>query len=232
MRPYLKIRNTFSRDYEGNPVSGAVKVPVRNMDPEVKPYDVKNGVDLSQSATEYLTILVDEHDAINELIDGYEANTVPDNLVAQRLEAGGYARGKKLENHAVQVLIDNSIVSTQPDCTSENVYANIVRDIAIQAKKGIDKNRMYVAVSYETETLLLLDERFANSASRIGSELARNGVVGRVNGVNVITENLGENKAGQAVEYVVYGIDWAQAVDAWKNPLAVNDLKDGKHIRK
>ena len=29
MRPALKIRNTFSRDYEGEPVSGAVKVPVR-----------------------------------------------------------------------------------------------------------------------------------------------------------------------------------------------------------
>ena len=36
MRPMIKIRNTFSRDYEGNPVSGAVKVPVRNTDVAVK----------------------------------------------------------------------------------------------------------------------------------------------------------------------------------------------------
>lgn len=230
MRPLLKIRNTFSSDYEGEPVSGAVKVPVRNMDPEIKPYDVKNGVDLSQSATTYLTILVDEHDAINELIDGYEASAVPDNLVAQRLEAGAYARAKKLEDHAISALKNNSIVSTQADCTEANVYSNIVKDIAIQAKRGIDKNRMYVAVSYETETLLLTDEKFSNSASQIGAELTRNGVIGRINGVNVITEDLGENASGQAIEYIVYGVDWTQKVDSWKVGLAINDLKDGKHV--
>lgn len=230
MRPALKIRNTFSSDYEGEPTSGAVKVPVRNMDPEIKKYDVKNGVDLSQSATDYLTILVDEHDAINELIDGYEASAVPDNLVAQRLEAGAYARSKKLEDHAINALKNNCIISTQADCTEENVYKNIVKDIAMQAKRGIDKNRMYVAVSYETETLLLTDEKFSNSASQIGAELARNGVIGKINGVYVITEDLGENEAGQAVEYIIYGVDWTQKVDGWKVGLAVNDLKDGKHV--
>ena len=230
MRPLLKIRNTFSSDYEGEPVSGAVKVPVRNMDPEIKPYDVKNGVDLSQSATSYMTILVDNHDAINELIDGYEASAVPDNLVAQRLEAGAYARAKKLEANALTVLKANSVPSTQDDCTASNVYSNIVKDIAILAKKGVDKNRMYVAISYETETLLLTDEKFSNSASQIGAELARNGVVGRVNGVNVITEDLGENASGQAVEYIIYGVEWTQKVDGWKVGLAVNDLKDGKHV--
>ena len=51
MRPALKIRNTFSRDYEGNPVAGAVKVPVRNTDVAISNYDVKSGVALSQSAT-------------------------------------------------------------------------------------------------------------------------------------------------------------------------------------
>ena len=230
MRPALKIRNTFSRDYEGDPVSGAVKVPVRNMDPEVKDYDVKNGVDLGQSATSYITIPVDKQDAINELIDGYEAEAVPDNLVAQRLEAGAYSRSKKLETNAIAVLVNNSVPSTQDDSTETTIYENILRDVAILAKKGVDKNRMRIAISYETETLLLLDERFANSASQIGSELARTGVVGKVNGVNVLTEDLGENAQGQAIEYIIYGIDWTQAVDAWKKGLAVNNLSDGKHI--
>lgn len=230
MRPALKIRNTFSRDYEGNPVSGAVKVPVRNMDPEIKDYDVKNGVDLGQSATDYINVPVDKHDAINELIDGYEAQAVPDNLVAQRLEAGAYSRSKKLEANAIAALVNNSVPSTQPDSTATTIYENILRDIAILAKKGVDKNRMYVAIAYETETLLLLDERFANSASQIGSELARTGVVGRVNGVNVITEDLEENAQGQAIEYIIYGVDWAQAIDGWKIGLAINDIKDGKHV--
>ena len=185
------------------------------MDPEIKDYDVKNGVELGQSATDYITIPVDKHDAINELIDGYEAQAVPDNLVAQRLEAGAYSRSKKLEADAISALINNSVPSTQADSTATTIYENILRDIAILAKKGVDKNRMYVGISYESETLLLLDERFANSASQIGSELARTGVVGRVNGVNVLTEDLGENAQGQAIEYIIYGIDWAQAVDGW-----------------
>ena len=71
MRPLLRIRNTFSRDYEGNPTAGAVKVPVREKDVEVKDYDVKSGIALSQSATSYKNIAVDNHKAINELIDGY-----------------------------------------------------------------------------------------------------------------------------------------------------------------
>ena len=63
MRPQLRIRNTFSRDYEGNPVSGAVKVPVRNTDVKIVDYDIKSGVALSQSATNYKNIPVDNHKA-------------------------------------------------------------------------------------------------------------------------------------------------------------------------
>ena len=40
MRPSLKIRNTFARDYEGNPVAGAVKVPVRNTDVSISDYEI------------------------------------------------------------------------------------------------------------------------------------------------------------------------------------------------
>ena len=66
MRQALKIRNTFSRDYEGDPTVGAVKVPVRNMDPEIKDYDVKNDAELGQSTTDYINVPVDKHDVIIE----------------------------------------------------------------------------------------------------------------------------------------------------------------------
>lgn len=219
MRPALKIRNTFGRDYEGSPKAGAVKVPVRALDPEVRDYDVKNGIAPSQSATTYLTIPVDNNKGINELIDGYEAVAVPDNLIAQRLEAGAYATSKALEESAISAL-KGGTASEQDDCTEANVYSNILKDIAILAKKGVDKNRMYVAIAYETETLLLTDEKFSNTASQIGAELAREGVVGRINGVNVITEDLGEG-----VEYIVYGTDYAQAVDEFTSLPHIVDLE-------
>lgn len=227
MRPYFKIRNTFSRDYEGNPTAGAVKVPVRKMDVNVRDYDVKNGLSLEQSATNYLNIPINANKGINELIDGYEAAAVPDNLMAQRMESAAYSIAKTFEEDAIKALVTNSTVSTQADCTTDNVYSNIVKDIAILAKRGVDKNRMYVAVSFETETLLLQDKVYANTASQIGAELARNGIVNKINGVNVITQDLGVTEAGQAIEYIIYGVDWTQAIDEWKvNPVVV-DLTNG-----
>lgn len=229
MRPSLKIRNTFARDYEGSPVAGAVKVPVRNTDVTISNYDVKSGVALSQSATTYLNVPVDNHKAINELIDGYEAQAVPDNLVAQRLESGAYTIAKTLEADAIAQLLTGT-ASTQANCTADNVYSNIVKDIAILAKKGIPKERMYVAIDYATETLLLTDEKYSNTASQIGAELAREGVVGKINGVKVIVQDLGTDSSENPVEYIVYGTDWCQAIDEWEVAPAINDLKDGAHI--
>lgn len=236
MRPALKIRNTFSRDYEGSPVAGAVKVPVRNTDVALTNYDVASGVNLTQSATTYLNIPVNNHKAINELIDGYEASAVPDNLVAQRLESGAYVIARTLEADAIQTLLGGTD-STQSDCTDKNVYANIVKDIAKLAKKGVDKSRMYVAIDYATETLLLTDEKYSNTASQIGAELAREGVVGRINGVNVIVEDLGTKTVGEGanatekdIEYIIYGVDWCQAIDEWKVAPSVKNLSDGAHI--
>lgn len=228
MRPSLKIRNTFSRDYEGNPVSGAVQVPVRSLDVTIGDYDVKSGVELTQSATDFLNIPVNNHKAINELIDGYEASAVPDNLIAQRLESGAYVVASTLEADALAALKEGT-TSAMADCTTSNVYSNIVKDIAKLAKKGIAKERMYVAIDYATETLLLTDEKYSNTASQIGAELARNGVVGRINGVNVIVEDLGK-KSNKNVEYIIYGVDWCQAIDEWKVEPSIKDLADGSHI--
>lgn len=222
MRPSLKIRNTFSRDYEGTPTAGAVKVPVRNTDVTMRDYDIKNGIGLEQSTTSYLTVPIDKNKGLNELIDGYEAEAVPDNIVAQRLESAAYSSAKTLEDDAIAALITTNTASTQPDSTKENVYENIVKDIANVAKLGVDKNRMYVAISYDIESLLLTDEKYSNTASQIGAELAREGIVNKINGVKVITQDLGEN-----VEYIVYAIDWCQRIDEWKvNPVIV-DLTNG-----
>lgn len=229
MRPQLRIRNTFSRDYEGNPVSGAVKVPVRNTDVKIVDYDVKSGVALSQSATTYKNIPVDNHKAINELIDGYESQAVPDNLVAQRLESGAYVIASTLEADAIKALTTGTTDSTMADCTADNVYSNILADIAEIAKLGVDKSRIRVAISYATELLLLTDEKFSNTSSQIGAELAREGVVGRINGVNVLTQDLGQ-VASKDVEYIVYAVDWCQAIDEWMIEPTINDLKDGAHI--
>lgn len=222
MRPSLKIRNTFSSDFVGKPTAGAVNVPVRNTDVTIRDYDIKNGIALERSATDYKNIPITKNKGINELIDGYEAAAVPDNLMAQRLESASYSSAKTLEDDAINALLTTNTASTQPDCTKGNIYENIVKDIANIAKLGVDKNRMYVAISYDSESMLLTDEKYSNTASQIGAELAREGVVNKINGVKVITQDLGKD-----VEYIVYATEWCQKIDEWKINPRVVDLTDG-----
>ncbi len=230
MRPYLRVRSLFTRDYEGDPTAGAVKVPVRNTDVAVQDYDVVAGVNLTTSATSYLDIPINKNKALNELIDGYEAEAVPDNLVAQRMESGAYSIAKTMEGDAITVLTtagNFTASKTQgTDSTSATIYADILKDIAQLKKLGVDATRIKVIIDSETEVLLLTDDKFSNTASQIGAELARNGVVGRVNGCDTYTQDL----SAYNVQYMVIAPDWCKAIDEWKINPRVVDIKDDKHV--
>jgi hypothetical protein len=226
-RKQLVVRNEFMRDYEGNPVSGSVQVPVRNTDVTLANYDVVSGVSLTTSATTYLPILVDNHKAINELIDGYEAQAVPDNLIAQRLESGAYSIGLTLELNAIKELEDNGTQETSTTTlTTTNAYSSIVNSIKEIKKLGTNVDNMVVIVSPETEVLLLTDDKFANTSGTLGAELVREGVIGKISGVRVkMSANL-----TTGTEYIVFARDWAQAIDEWKVEPTVVNLADGAHI--
>lgn len=230
MRPDLLIRNTFTTDYEGDPASGAVKVPVRNTDVSVQNYDVVSGANLTTSATDYINIPIDNNKVINELIDGYEAEAVPDNLVAQRLESGAYSVASTLEADALGVLTtEGNYVASKTagtDSTASTIYADILKDISKIKRLGVKSNRIKVAIDSDTEVLLLTDEKFSNTASQIGAELARQGVVGRINGVDVITEDL----SSVGAQYIVYAPDWCKAIDEFTIAPRVVDIRDGAHV--
>jgi hypothetical protein len=230
MRPYLYIRGTFSRDYEGNPKAGAVKVPVRNADVQVQNYDVVSGANLTTSATSYLDIPINKNQVINELIDNYEAQAVPDNLIAQRLESGAYSIAKTMEADAIATLTTEGNYTASKtqgtDSTAATIYADIVKDIAQLKKLGVPASKIKVAIDNETEVLLLTDSKFSNTASQIGAELARNGVVGKINGVDVITEDL----SAKGAQYIVYGVDWCKAIDEFTIAPRVVDIMDGAHV--
>ena len=81
----------FNTNYEGNPKAGKVKIPVRDTEVTVKAYDKATGVDLEIGTTTYIDLDIDQDMAVNELIDGYDAEAVPDNLVADRLDSAGYS---------------------------------------------------------------------------------------------------------------------------------------------
>lgn len=226
-RKNLVVRSEFSRDYEGSPVAGAVKVPVRATDVALNNYDVVSGVSLTTSATTYLNIPVDNHKAINELIDGYEASAVPDNLIAQRLESGAYSIGTTLELNAINELVTHGTTEASTTALTESTaFKTIATSIKDVKKLGVDLMDVVVVVSPETELLLQTDDKFANTSGQLGAELVRNGVIGKIVGANVkMSANLPAN-----VEYIVFAKPWVQAIDEWKVEPSVNDLMDGAHI--
>lgn len=230
MRPYLRVRSLFTRDYEGDPKAGAVKVPVRNTDVSVQDYDVVSGVDLTTSATTYLDIPINKNKAINELIDGYEAEAVPDNLVAQRMESGAYSLARTMENDALAVLTNSSNYTASQTAgtksTANTIYADILKDVAQLKKLGVDPTRIKVIIDNEAEVLLLTDAKFSNTASQIGAELARNGVVGRINGCDTYTQDL----SAYGVQYMIIAPDWCKAIDEWKIEPRVVDIQDAKYV--
>ena len=184
IRQEFSIRNDFSRDYEGDPTVGAVKIPTRNGDIKLSDYDILNGIEMTQSATDYIDILIDKEKAFSELIDGYEADVVPDNIRAQRLESAGYIVGKALEESAINALVEGGTVSEDTTAlTKKDVYEKIAKEVNNMKKRGIKPAEMRIAVSADTELLLLTDDKFSNTASTVGADLVREGVIGKVAGV-------------------------------------------------
>lgn len=228
MRQEFSIRNDFSRDYEGNPVVGIVKVPTRNGDIQLSDYDILNGITMTQSATDYIDIPVNKEKAFSELIDGYEAETVPDNIRAQRIESAAYVVGKALEESAISALIEGGTVSEDTDALTETtVYKKIAKEVKNMKKRGIKVSEMRIAISADTELLLLTDEKFANTSGTLGAELVREGVIGKVAGVATKPCYL----LPEDVEFVIYAKRWCQAIDAWKAETAINPINDGKHVK-
>ena len=226
-RAEMNIYEDFSTDYEKDEVTGQINVPTRNGEVKVSDYDILNGIELTQSATDYLPLPIDKDYGVNELIDGYEAQAVPDNLVAQRIESAGYSIGMKKENMAIEALMTGTVSSDTAPLTIEDVYKKIVAEVKNMKKRNMKVNQMRIVVSADVEELLLTDEKFANSSSTIGAELLREGVIGKIAGVAVKTNYL----MGEDVEFVIYDKRFCQKYEVWKAEPSVEDIKDGKHIK-
>ena len=221
------VYDDFSTDYEIDGATGAINVPTRSGEVTISDYDILNGVELTQSATDYVVLPVDKNYAINELIDGYEAEAVPDDLRANRIAAAAGSMGAKKENLAIAELVGKGTKSGDTAAlTTEDVYAKLAKEISNMKKRGMKVDTMRVIIDADTELLLLTDNKFANSSANIGAELLREGVIGKINGVAVKPNyNLPEN-----VEAIIYDKRFAQKYEVWSVEPSINDLADGKHI--
>ena len=223
----VNVYEDFSTDYEIDGATGAIKVPTRSDQVTISDYDILNGVTLTQSATDYVDLPVDKNYAINELIDGYEAEAVPDNIRANRIEAAGYSLGLKKEGMAITALVANGTTSADTTAlTEQTAYKKIATEIKNMKARNMEVSQMRVVVDAETELLLLTDEKFANTSGQLGAELIREGVIGKINGVPVKPNYL----LPENVEFIVYDKRFTQKYEVWAVEPTINNLADGKHI--
>lgn len=223
----VNIYEDFSTDYEVDGATGAIKVPTRDATVTISDYDILNGVALTQSATDYVDLPVDKNYAINELIDGYEAEAVPDDIRANRIEAAGYSLGLKKENEAISALVEGGTTSSDTTAlTEEDAYKKIATEVSNMKKRNMDVSQMRIVVSADTELLLLTDEKFANTSGQLGAELIREGVIGKINGVPVKPNYL----LPEGVEAIIYDKRFTQKYEVWAVEPTINNLSDGKHI--
>lgn len=161
------------------------------------------------------------------VIDGYEAEAVPDNIRANRIEAAGYSLGLKKENMAITALVSNGTTSSDTTAlTEQTVYKKIATEVKNMKARNMDVSQMRIVVDAETELLLLTDEKFANTSGQLGAELIREGVIGKINGVPVKTNYQLPNN----VEFIIYDKRFIQKYEVWAVEPTINNLADRKHI--
>ena len=228
LRKTAVFMHLFNTRYEGTPTAGAVKIPVRDTEVAVGNYNKQTGGELGFGSTTYETLPINKDKYVNELVDGYDAKSVPDNLVADRLDSAGYSMGIELDSELIALLIAEGTTSEDTAAlTKSTIYDSIVDEVALLKEKGLKPEEMWLAVTNKAYALLLKSPEFIK-ATDLGDKVVQNGQVGRINGLDVYETN--NIPADSNVEYIIGNRVFCHFVDEWMVPVGVNDIKDGKHI--
>lgn len=229
----------FNTNHEGSPASGAVKIPVRDTEVEVKAYSKTEGAALSNGATTYITMLMSNDEAVNELIDGYDAAALPDDVIAERLASAGYTLGLSMDKKSVAALeqTEGVTVSTEKTpSTASNAYSRVAKARTALSRMGVPTNDRWLIASPEFMEAIMQDEKFIRQGE-LSQELVEAGVAGRIAGFNVFeSSNLmykdSEFVSGKktTTEFVAGHPNWCHRVQEWAVPVGVYPVNDGVHI--
>lgn len=194
-----KLRNTlvtkdnliFNNRYEGDPKAGKVKIPVRDTEVEVKDYDKASGIDASAGSTTYIDLNIDHDEAVNEIIDGFDAASVPDGIVAERLDSAGYSLGLSMDKasmDALQAPTDANISATKTAITASTAYKEALAAKRVLSRAGVPNEGRWMIASPEYLELLLQDPLFVKQGD-LAQELVQAGAVGKIAGFTVFESN-------------------------------------------
>lgn len=211
----------FNTRYEGSPKAGAVKIPVRDAEVEVQQYDKAAGISGTTGSTTYLQMDIDKDYAVNEIIDGFDAAAVPDNLVADRLDSAAYSMAQQLEKDATACLEGAATAFGDTTAlTNTTIYVQLVDLRTTMSKANVPNDgRRWLDCSPDTYGLLLKSPEFI-PASQLGDEVKVSGALGKILGFLVFEDNT----LAATTEFIAGHPDWCHRVKEWSVGIHVQDL--------
>lgn len=230
----------FNTNYEGSPTAGKVKIPVRDTEVTVKDYNKATGVDLETGTTTYIDLDIDQDKAVNELIDGYDSASVPDNLIADRLDSAGYSLALEMDKKSINTLESTSgvnVAATKTAATDQTAYKEVLAAKSYLGRKGVPQEGRWLIASPEFMSVLMLDDHFIRQGD-LSQEMKNAGAVGAVAGFAVFESNNMAYEDTEIVpskktttEFIAGHPNWCHRVQDWKVDVHSQDLSgSGKFI--
>lgn len=242
LRQMLVTRDNyiFNTNYEGNPKAGKVKIPVRDTEVETKDYDKANGIDPAAGTTTYMDLDIDQDKAVNELIDGFDAATVPDNIIADRLDSAGYSLALEMDKKSINVLETTSgvnVSATKTAATETTAYKEVLAARTYLSKKGVPQDGRWLIVSPDFMAVLMMDDHFIRQGD-LSQQMKNAGAVGSVAGFAVYESNnlMVDNTTvvsskKTTTEFIAGHPNWCHRVQEWSVDVHNQDLAgSGKYI--
>lgn len=230
----------FNTRYEGDPKAGRVKIPVRDTEVEVKAYDKAKGIDPSAGVTTYLDLDIDNDEVVNELIDGFDAASVPDGIVAERLDSAGYSLALSMDRKSINALegaTGANISATKTACTAGTAYTEALAAKRVLSRAGVPNEGRWMLAAPEYLEILLQDEHFIKRGD-LSQKLVEQGAVGQIAGFIVFETNNMDFESTTRVsskktttEFICGHPNWCHRVQEWQVPVHLQDLSgSGKYI--
>ncbi len=242
LRQMLVTRDNyiFNTNYEGNPKAGKVKIPVRDTEVETKDYDKANGIDPAAGTTTYMDLDIDQDKAVNELIDGFDAAAVPDNIIADRLDSAGYSLALEMDKKSINVLETTSgvnVSATKTAATETTAYKEVLAARTYLSKKGVPQDGRWLIASPDFMAVLMMDDHFIRQGD-LSQQMKNAGAVGSVAGFAVYESNnlMVDNTTvvsskKTTTEFIAGHPNWCHRVQEWSVDVHNQDLAgSGKYI--
>lgn len=215
----LKDGIVFNNDYEGDPKAGAVKIPTRDGEVVASAYDKAAGLAPTVGATAYVSLPINKDIAVNEIIDGYDADAVPDNLLADRLDSAGYSLTKTIDTDAATELLGAGTAVGVAAVTAANVYAALVAQRVAMSKANIPAAGRYALIPPDYIGAIVTSPEFTQ-ASSLGDDVKQSGAIGRIAGFTIYEWN-----DTTANLFGIFGHPrFATRVNEWQVPVKLQNL--------